>query len=224
MGWPEKLVLVRHAESEGNVLSIEERPKFECSAHGYGLTDRGKKQAEITGKYLREQFGAFDAYYVSYYQRARDTLKIMYPGVKVFEDSRLAEAQRGIYHTMTHDEIEAKFPEELKRKEREGLYHYRPWGGENWADVELRIHSFLGTLSRDFEGQKVLVVVHGHWLVMLQKLLEHFPVEEALERYKTGIVKNASVNVYNAANVNGKSRLVRGISNFAPWEKELAQV
>src|SRR5581483_7707594 len=169
MGWPEKLVLVRHAESEGNVLSIEERPKFECSAHGYGLTDRGKKQAEITGKYLREQFGAFDAYYVSYYQRARDTLKIMYPGVKVFEDSRLAEAQRGIYHTMTHDEIEAKFPEELKRKEREGLYHYRPWGGENWADVELRIHSFLGTLSRDFEGQKVLVVVHGHWLVMLQK-------------------------------------------------------
>lgn len=221
MGWPEKLCLVRHAESEGNVLTIEERAKFDRSTHGYGLTDRGKKQAELTGKYLRDQFGTFDAYYVSYYTRAKETLKIMYPGVKVFEDSRLAEAQRGIYHTMTESEIAAKYPEEILRKSREGLYHYRPWGGENWADVELRIHSFLGTLSRDFEGQKVLVVVHGHWLIMLQKLLEHFSVEEALNRYQNAIAKNASVSMYNVSNLSGKSRLVRGMTNFAPWEKEL---
>lgn len=142
MGWPRQIVLVRHAESEGNVKTVDERAGFCEPSHNYGLTDKGVKQAEITGKYLRDQFGLFDVNYVSYYKRAKDTMKLMYPGVKVYEDSRLAEAQRGIYHTMTHDDIYDRFPEELERKEREGLYHYRPWGGENWADVELRIHSF----------------------------------------------------------------------------------
>jgi probable phosphoglycerate mutase len=221
MGWPKQLVLVRHAESEGNVKTVDERAGFCLSTHSYGLTEKGKKQAELTGKYLKDQFGLFDVNYVSYYQRARDTMKLMYPGVKVYEDPRLAEAQRGIYHVMTRDELACTYPIELIRKDREGLYHYRPWGGENWPDVELRIHSFLGTLSRDCEGQRVLVVVHGHWLILLQRLIEHFSIEEAMARYDKGVVKNASVTSYNCDNRNGKSRLVLGISNLAPWEGKI---
>lgn len=221
MGWPKQLVLVRHAESEGNVKTVDERAGFCLSTHSYGLTDKGKKQAEVTGKYLRDSFGVFDVNYVSYYQRARDTMKLMYPGVKVYEDPRLAEAQRGIYHSLTKAEIEKLYPNELVRKEREGLYHYRPWGGENWADVELRIHSFLGTLSRDYADQKVLMVVHGHWLILFQRLIEHFSIEEAMSRYEKGVVKNASVTSYNCETIGGKPRLVRAINNLAPWEGKI---
>lgn len=220
MGWPKQLILVRHAESEGNVLTVDQRANYDLATHAYKLTERGRKQAEITGKYLRDQFGLFDRYYVSYYTRAKETMNIMYPGTKVFEDSRLAEAQRGMYHTMPRDEIAKLYPGELARKDREGVYHYRPWGGENWADVELRIHSFLGTLNRDYEDEKVIIVVHGHWLILFQKLMEHFSIDEAMRRYQTGVSENAAVTIYNRSREHGGDRLVRG-GYLVPWKGKL---
>ncbi len=221
MAWPSTLVLVRHAESQGNVLSADERAGFAVSTHAYGLTERGREQARITGEYLKERFGSFDAYYVSYYRRSKETMSLMFKEARAYEDPRLAEAQRGIWHTMTKEEIRSRFPEELVRKEREGLFHYRPLGGENWPDVELRIHSFLGTLNRDYDGKRVLMVVHGHWLTLFQRLLEHFSIEEAVKRYEAGVFENASVTVYEGVPKDGKSRLVLKEENIVPWEGKL---
>lgn len=228
MGWPKDLVLVRHAESEGNVLTVDNRATFDIPTHKYGLTERGRQQAKITGEYLRATYGTFDVYYVSYYQRSRETMSIMYPEANLYEDPRLAEAQRGIYHFLTKAEMEVKYPEELARKDREGLYHYRPPGGENWPDIELRIHSFLGTLARDYERQRVLIVGHGHWLLLFQRLIEHFSIDEAVEMYLgKRIFANASVTHYQgttkASIKDGliKQRLDLIQSNFVPWEGKM---
>jgi len=221
MAWPKLLVFVRHAESEGNIRSADERAQFDLSTHSYNLTPRGTKQAEITGKYLHDRFGEFDVYYQSYYSRTRQTLETMYPEAHVYEDPRLAEAQRGIWHTMTQDQIKVRFPEEVERKKREGLYHYRPLGGENWPDIELRIHSFLGTLARDYEGKKVLCVVHGHWLILFQRLIEHFSIPAAVEKYQTAIFENAAVTIYEGKEIAGKSRLVLVEENIVPWKDKL---
>lgn len=218
MAWPKLLVLVRHAESEGNIRTVDERAEFDTSANFYDITPRGVRQAQITGKYLRDNFGEFDVYYRSYFTRTNRTLEVMYPDAHVYEDARLAEAQRGIWHAMTKDQIIARFPEEVVRKEREGLYHYRPWGGENWPDVELRAHSFLGTLGRDYADKKVLCVVHGQWLIVLQKLIHHFSIEEALEKYNSGIFENTSVTIYEGEEKDGKSRLVLKEENIVPWK------
>lgn len=197
MSWPRLLVLVRHAESEGNVLSVDDRAAFEKSTKDYALTERGREQAKITGQYLRDKYGPFDTYYTSYYERAKETMRIMYPGAKVYEDPRLREGERGIWHMMTRAEVERTYPNELIRKERDGLYHYRPYGGENWPDMELRIHSFLGTLARDYgDNDSVLIVVHGHWLILFQRLIHHFSIQEAVDRYRGKIADNASVTVY----------------------------
>jgi broad specificity phosphatase PhoE len=218
MGWPKNLVLVRHAESKGNVLSVDDRASYEVATHDYGLTERGREQAELTGEYLRKRFDGFDFYYTSYYRRAKETMTLLYPDAKVREDPRLAEAQRGIYHAMTRSEITERFPHELIRKDREGLYHYRPLGGENWPDVELRIHSFLGTLARDGAGQSGLIVVHGHWLLLFQRLIHHFSIDEALTRYRAGVFENASVTVYRGRSQKGKPRLVLTEENIVPWQ------
>jgi probable phosphoglycerate mutase len=218
MGWPKLLVLVRHAESIGNIKSVNERARYDVPSHAYALTPRGKKQAEITGQYLHDRFGEFDIYYISYYLRSQQTMKIMYPEAKVYEDPRLAEGQRGIWHTLTDDEIAVLYPHEIERRDREGLYHFRPLGGENWPDMELRIHSFLGTLNRDCEDQKVLMVVHGHWLVLFQRLIHHFSIGEALLRYHEAIFSTASVTVYESRMINGKSRLILNEENINPWE------
>lgn len=197
MGWPRLLVFVRHGESAGNVMSPDDRAAFETPTHAYPLTGRGRQQAEITGAYLKKNFGSFDIVWSSYYERARQTAALVCGGRKVWEDPRLAEGQRGIYHTYTKAEVLAHFPKEIARREREGFYHHRPLGGENWPDIELRIHSFLTTLNRDGEGKRVLIVGHGHWFILFQKLLEHFTIEEAERRYRAATVENASVSVFN---------------------------
>ena len=143
MGWPEELVLVRHAESDGNVLSVEERAQLNVSTYGYRLTDKGRRQAEITGEYLHRKYSPFDIYYVSYYERSKETMKIMFPNARVYEDPRLAEAQRGIWHVATREEIAQVMPWEIVRREREGYYHYRPPGGENWQISNKESIAFL---------------------------------------------------------------------------------
>lgn len=221
MGWPKRLVLVRHAESEGNIRSTAERAGYDVSSHAYRLTPRGQKQAEITGEYLRGRFGEFDINYVSYYERSRETMDLMRPRTKVYEDPRLAEAQRGIWHVMTKEQLLQRFPEEITRREREGLYHYRPLGGENWPDVELRIHSFLGTMSRDCEGQSLRLVGHGHWLILFDRLVQHFSIDEAVRRYQAGTMENASVTIYEGTVLNGKSRLILKETNIVPWHGKI---
>ncbi len=222
MAWPEVVVLVRHAESKGNVLSADERAECDVGTHKYGITSLGDRQAEITGGYLNDEFPeGFDAYYSSYYIRTKQTMRKMFPDAKIYEDPRLAEAQRGIWHVMTQEQVEKSLPFEVIRKEREGLYHYRPIGGENWPDVELRIHSFLGTLFRDYGGKKVMMVVHGHWLILFQRLIEHFSIEEAVARYNGKVYANASVTIYRGVQgSNGQSRLVLDRS-VVPWEGKL---
>lgn len=221
MGWPKLLVLVRHAESIGNIKTVNERAEYDVSSHAYELTQRGKQQAEITGQYLHDRFGDFNVYYVSYYLRSQQTMKIMYPNANVYEDPRLAEGQRGIWHTMTKEQIVAQFPHEIERRDREGLYHFRPFGGENWPDIELRIHSFLGTLNRDCEDQKVLMVVHGHWLILFQRLIHHFSIDEAMRRYRESVFSNASVTVYENSMIEGKPRLLLGEENITPWDGKI---
>lgn len=219
MGWPKELVLVRHAESEGNVRDVAERAEYDVATHDYDITERGREQARITGEWLHGKYpDGFDVFYTSYYRRARETMAVMYPDAKVYEDPRLAEGQRGIYHTYTEAQIAECFPYERARKEREGLYHYRPPGGENWADIELRIHSFLGTVTRDLHAQRVLIVVHGHWLLLMQRLIEHFSIEDAIDRYKGKIVANTSVTRYVG---NGGYRRIEFLDYVVPWEGKL---
>lgn len=219
MSWPSILCLVRHAESFGNTIDVDSRAAHELATWKYPLTEFGRNQAKITSDYLHNTYGSFDVYYTSYYLRAKETMQILYPErERFYEDPRLAEAQRGIYHTMTRDQIAAKYPEELARKEREGLYHYRPPGGENWPDIEMRVHSFLGTLIRDCSDKKVLIVVHGHWLVLFERLIQHFGIEEAVERYKQGVVENASVTTYASVDEH-----LQKTSYSVPWKGILTE-
>ena len=221
MGWPKRLKLIRHAESEGNVLSSAERALYDMGSQNYPLTPRGRHQAEITGQYLRDNFPPSDIRYVSYYVRSKQSMELMRPGEKTYEDPRLAEAQRGIWHTMTHEQVAQRFPEEITRKAREGLYHYRPLGGENWPDIELRIHSFMGTLSRDYEDQEVEIVGHGHWIILFDRLTQRFTIDEAMARYKSATIENASVTIYEGTTINGKSRLVLKETNIVPWKGKI---
>lgn len=221
MSWPKLLVLVRHTESVGNITTVP--AQLNLSTHQYPLTEKGLEQAKITGEYLRKNLKKFDAYFTSYYQRSVQTMELLYPQAQFIKDARLTEQQRGIWHTMTEKEIKKRYPQEIKRKQLEGPYHYRAFGGENWPDVELRIRSFIKDLNEFYSNKKVLLVVHNRWLVIFQRLITPLSIEEAIlkSQIEPASFANGSVTIYERKIINKKAKLVLVEENIIPWKGKL---
>ena len=175
------LVIVRHGESERNVHRAEAQREGRLEYHGdvrdmdVALTPRGLRQARETGKYLGQEF-RFDRVFVSPYERtlltATTLVKQFAYQVELTLEERIREKEFGILDGLTSQGIRSKYPDEWQRRQREGKYYYRPPGGESYPDVALRVHSFLGTLARDFRKQSVLVVCHSVVVLTFRRLLE----------------------------------------------------
>lgn len=221
MSYPKLLVLVRHAESIGNKLkSLDQIARAELPEYKFQLTKRGIEQSQIIKKYLNKNFGDFDAYFTSYYERAIQTMKLLYPDAKIIEDSRLVKQQLGIWLTMTTQQIKRFLPTEIERKEKEGIYHYHPPGGENWPGVEFRICSFFNSLQ-NYSNKKVLIVTDLTWLCIFQKLTENLSIEKSVFNFEIGAFENASVTIYENKNIENKPSLVLLKKTFTPWKDKL---
>jgi len=216
MRYPKEIILVRHGESEANILSSEERTRLDTSTKDYGLTELGKLQARQAGAYIQKHFPDIDARYVSYCKRTKETMSLMFPSASMVEDARVAEVQRGIWHAMSEEDIDAFFPHERARREKEGFYYYRPFGGENWPDLELRIHNFIESLFREHCGHRVLLCVHGHWHIAFQRIMHGFSTEETIHKYKHDVAPNGSITIYRGTILHGRPTLVLSQNTFVP--------
>jgi 2,3-bisphosphoglycerate-dependent phosphoglycerate mutase len=214
--WIDHLVIVRHGESDRNV---SKQAATQAGEFEYGgtvrdvdvrLTDRGIKQSQETGMYLATRF-RFDRVFASPYLRALETARLMMQQfnyrVELTEDERIREKEFGILDGLTKKGIVKRHPEELRRREREGKYYYRPPGGESYPDVSLRLHSFLGTLSRDCRKQSVLLVCHSVVVLMFRRLLERLTEKQilAIDRDPDQDVCNCSVTWYAFDRSAGRS-------------------
>ncbi len=210
--WPDHLVIVRHGESERNVA--KERARLAAQGvYGMGLRDvdtpltaLGHEQAIKTGRFLAGRF-KFDAVFSSPYLRTRQTtddiLKALQPKPRLIVEERLREIEFGSMDGLTPAGFEQRFPEEFERRKREGKYWYRPPGGESRPDVALRVHSFLGTLTRDYSRQSVLVVCHSVVVLIFRRLLERWGEEEYMKTDAEADVLNCAMTAYR---FNRKSR------------------
>jgi broad specificity phosphatase PhoE len=214
MKYPKRIVLVRHGESQGNVIAKDDAVHPSIANHQFALTERGREQARITGEYLRDQFGAFDTCFCSSFLRTEETLRWMMPRERAVHDARLNEWWRGIWHSLPKTVVEEHFPVEKVIQEREGRYHYRAPGGENGPDVELRIRSFITDLRLFHAGETVLISGHGNWIILFQRIIENLSLAETMRRTREHTVKNAAVVAYELAG----DRLRQTIHGFAPWE------
>ncbi len=194
--WPKRIVFVRHAESEGNIMSSRDGEFLVGKAnHAFALTKRGEQQARTTGAWLNARY-TFDSFYCSTFSRTLDTLVCMFPSANPSIDSRLNELWRGIWHTMPTAIIVQEYPYEEGIREREGLFHYSAPGGQSGSDFELKIYSFLQQLRMDCSGQSVLVVTHGYWLLHLWRILQNKSVLEYEQRYINDKYRNCATCIY----------------------------
>lgn len=228
--WPARLVVMRHAESEANYhrqyLEKIDSPLTHLQIAyrdvDVPLTANGRRQADEVGRALAATHPPFDVAYVSPLRRTRETAAIACGAldprpVEVIEE-RLREREFGILEGLTKKGLKTLHAEEHERRLKVGKYYYRPPGGESYPDVNLRVHSFLGTLVREHAGQRVLVVTHSVVVLSFRRLIERLEEDKVLELDRHDEPKNASLSVYESApGPTGGRGLALLEWNVTPW-------
>ncbi len=91
----------------------------------------------------------------------------------VYEDDRLREKEMGRFFGLTRKDIREMYPDDWQDSLKTRKYYFRMPGGENYCDVSMRVHSFMGTLSRSWAGKRVLIVSHHVPYVILRHLFDY---------------------------------------------------
>ena len=228
--WPERLWLVRHGQSQGNVArdAADEAGAHEIDIDmrdvDVPLSELGRRQAEAAGRW----FAALprterpEIILSSPYVRAKQTAAIICEQgalaggpAKTIVDERLREREFGIFDRLTTLGIRERFPDEAAHRRRLGKFYHRPPGGESWCDVILRLRSVLDTITREHRRERVLIVGHQVTVNCLRYLFERLSEAEILDVDRRADVPNCSVTSYTfdpTAGRNGK--LVLDLVNF----------
>jgi broad specificity phosphatase PhoE len=135
--------------------------------------------------------------------------------VAVICDERLREKEFGILDRLTPLGIRAKYPDLAEQRLHVGKFYFRPPGGESWCDVILRLRSFLDMLTREYRGDRVLVVAHQVIVNCLRYLLERLDEERILAIDRLGDVPNCGITSYRFdPNAGRRGKLVLELENF----------
>lgn len=235
--WPAVLWIVRHAESAGNVArelaegAGEHLIRLDTRDVDVPLSPLGERQADALGRW----FGALPlpptTLLTSPYLRARETAgRLLAAGgldtIEPVSDERLREREFGILDGLTRMGIEARYPDEARRREPLRKFYYRPPGGESWCDVILRLRSVLDNLTRDYRRERVVLVCHTVVVLCFRYLFERLSEERLLEIDHSREVANCSVTSYVYDPSAGRQgRLVLDLFDFvAPLERERTPV
>jgi broad specificity phosphatase PhoE len=204
---PASIWLVRHGQSEGNVI----RAAAARDAETLDIPDRdmdvplselGVRQAVALGAWLSQQSSELlpDVVLSSPYVRATGTAASLLPEtnleIEVIEDERLRERDLGMMDLLTTRGFAARFPDEAAHRVRLGKFYYRPPGGESWTDVALRCRSLLDSLSREHPDRRVLLVTHEVVIIMIRYILEHLDERSALSLSSDATIANCSITAY----------------------------
>ena len=192
MSMPLDLYVIRHGESEANVIvqageqgdnSLYTQDNVTVPDRSWRLTATGRKQADCIGRWLVSQQQLFDRYMVSPYVRTRETAATMaLPKAKWEENRVLRERSWGEINTITKDEFKNNYARHWNFKNTDPLY-WRPPAGESIADVaEDRVHNILTSLSRKSDSESVVMVTHGDFMLALMLTIEDLADEEFLHR------------------------------------------
>ena len=234
--WPDLLYIARHGESAGNVAreaaleAGEAMIDIDVRDVDIPLSELGKRQSIALGRW----FGALpeerkpNVVLTSPYLRARDTAALIIKTAGMNEDSysfivdeRLREKEFGILDRLTPVGIRENFPDQAEFRRLLGKFYHRPPGGESWCDVILRLRSATEMMSREYCGQRVLIVCHTVVVLCMRYILEHLTEDELLGIDKKNEIANCSVTMYeHDKSLGPRGNLRLGLFNFvAPLEQ-----
>ena len=179
---PNRLVLVRHGQSEWNKLNLF------TGWRDVGLTDEGRAEAHAAGRALKDAGVRFDLNFTSALKRAQETNAIILEEIgqsdlPVIEDQALNERDYGDLAGLNKDDARKRWGEEQVHIWRRS-YDIAPPGGESLKDTAARVLPYYEReiLPRVMEGKSVLVTAHGNSLRALIMVLEELSEQEIVKR------------------------------------------
>ncbi|EEA27115.1 hypothetical protein TMatcc_004613 [Talaromyces marneffei ATCC 18224] len=190
MGKPRMIILIRHAQSEGN----KNRDIHQSVPdHRVKLTPEGHKQALEAGRRLRELLRPDDTlhFFTSPYRRTRETTEGILESltsddpspspfprhtIKVYEEPRLREQDFGNFQPCS-----AEMSRMWQERADYGHFFYRIPNGESAADAYDRVSGFNESLWRlfgeDSFASVCVLVTHGLMTRVFLMKWYHFSVE-----------------------------------------------
>ncbi|KAL8973052.1 MAG: hypothetical protein Q9197_002513 [Variospora fuerteventurae] len=243
MGKPRMIILIRHAQSEGN----KNREIHQTVPdHRVKLTAEGWKQAEAAGLKLRSLLRPDDTlhFFTSPYRRTRETTEGIlnaltssnpapspFPrhAIKVYEEPRLREQDFGNFQPGSQ-EMARMWSERAEYGESnlmliQGHFFYRIPNGESAADAYDRVSGFNDTLWRSFGDDDFasvcVLVTHGLMTRVFLMKWYHFSVEyfEDLRN-----VDHCEFVVMKKSKENQKYILQNELRTWSAFRKEKAEV
>ena len=235
--FPQALWVIRHGQSAGNVArdlaEAQGLPVIDIATRDTDvpLSSLGRTQSESLGHW----FGRLppdmqpEVVLSSPYVRAGETARLLLESagmagtVSLRMDERLREKEFGILDRLTRFGVQQKYPELNEQRQHVGKFYFRPPGGESWCDVILRLRSLLEMTSREYAGQRVLVIAHQVIVNCMRYLVEQMDEAKILAIDRVGDVPNCAVTSYvlQPPSEGAAAFLALDLVNFlAPLQRE----
>jgi len=168
-----RLILVRHAEAEGNNKRV---------FHGWtdgGITKKGHLQAKLAAEKLKDY--KMDIIFSSTSLRTKQTAKYIaeMKNLDIIEDSRLMEINGGDWEGRPWSELPKKWPIEYDTWENKPHVHQMP-NGESMEAFYKRILSAIMDIIKNNPGKNICVVTHGTAIRALMCYFYGYELEKML--------------------------------------------
>ncbi len=167
-----KLILVRHGESEADILGVHE------GRADFSLTKKGEKQAKNLGENLKKKYPKVKSIRVSTLKRAVETSIYVneHYGLELIKEPMLMEMDNGKLAGLAFEEAEKLYP---RPKNHMRGYGRKP-GGESNLEFRARVESywqkFFDEIVINSEKDDVHIIVsHGGTINNLIKSILEMP-------------------------------------------------
>ena len=203
-----ELILIRHGESMGNaaaaaanaaqaeVIVIDQRDA------DVPLSPAGLQQAQALGTGLQEALAdqrpttIWSSPYIRAVQTAEVALEVAGLSLPIAVDERLRDRELGVLDLLTTIGVANRFALEAERRRWLGKFYHRPPGGESWADVVLRIRSFLRDLDDVPNGTRAVIICHDALVQLFRYVCERLNEQQVLQIGASDPVKNVSLTQF----------------------------
>ena len=171
-----KLLLIRHGESEADILKVHE------GRADFSLTETGRRQAAAMGKWVAEHYEV-GLIFASTLRRAAQTAQCLSDatGVPIISDEDLMEFNNGLLAGLPFDVAAERYPRIPDLPPDQSVY-----GQETQYEFRARAdRALVRCLERIPEGTTAAIVSHGGMINQLFASLLELP-PAALPRFLTG--------------------------------------
>lgn len=184
-GFPMRLIVVRHGESEWNKIG-RYQGQFDAP-----LSDLGRQQANALARRLKNE--RLDAIYASPLQRATDTARAIaefHPEVPFHSEPALLEIHHGDWQGLYNVEVRERYAIDLEEWKQHPTRSQMP-NGESFSNILKRVLDLKEALERDHANETVLVSTHD----VVVKILVADALGMNMDRINRIWVTNASISV-----------------------------